>query len=153
MRRRVLRRRHTRVSRDPSAPFSVSLTYDVVTPESAEHGDVEDRGYVYEDERMSLGDVVREMNRRGPWEEVQVDRHLLRAYESEGSVNYRTGAETTHAIHVRGSERAIKRLAQYLESGHASVRFPRAARDRRRTRRVRRSRLVRTRRARRSRRR
>lgn len=136
--------RRAAVARDPSEPFSVSMTYEVVTPESAEYGDAEDRGYEYEDRRMSLGDVVRELHRKGPWDEVQVHSTLLRAYGADGDVDYRTGAETRYDLHVRGSERAIKRLAQYLESGHAGVRFPRAARDR--VRRAGRRRLVRRRR-------
>lgn len=116
--------RAVRSKRDPAQPFSVSMTYEVVTPESAEHGDVEDQGYDYEDEAMSLTDVVREVQKHGPYDEIQeMPDHragsrgaLLRLYESEGSVNYRTGAETRHALHIRGSERAIRRLAQVLES-------------------------------------
>lgn len=112
--------RRDRSRRDPAEPFSVSMTYEVVTPESAEHGDVEDRGYDYQDKRMSLSDVVREVESHGPYDEIQEmdDRRgaLLRLYESDGSTDYRTGAETRHQLHIRGSERAIRRLAQVLDS-------------------------------------
>lgn len=118
--------------RDPAEPFSVSMTYEIITPESAEHGDVEDQGYDYQDKRMSLSDVVREVESHGPYDEIQEMSDsrgaLLRLYESEGSINYRTGAETRHALHIRGSERAIRRLAQVLASRDVG-------RDRSRTRR------------------
>lgn len=121
-------RMRRRSRRDPRAPFSVSMTYEVVTPESAEHGDVEDRGYDYEDERMTLTEVVTEVRRKGPWEEAQImpayergkrgpQGALLRLYPSgEGDINYRTGAETRHTLHIRGSDRAIRRLADVLKA-------------------------------------
>lgn len=45
----------------------VSRYYEVITPESAEQGDAEERGEVYTGREMSIRDVVREIrdNTRG----------------------------------------------------------------------------------------
>lgn len=96
-------------------PFSVSVTYETWDEESREAGDTDDKGYEYEDARMSLSDVVRELDNYGPFDEVQVMGTLLRAYVADADQNLRTGEDTMRAIHVRGSERAIRRLAAAYE--------------------------------------
>lgn len=96
----------------PTKPFKVSKTYDVVTPESAEHGDVDDRGHDFEDEPMSLREALREIRNIGPECGSHVTPHGGRVsiYGTDSDTDYRTGAETTHAIHVRGKDRNLKRL-------------------------------------------
>lgn len=126
--------RRRRISRDPAERFIVDVTFDLVTPESAADGDVEDRGYEVEDSRENMRGVLRLMSRYGPWEdgevsdgEVSGDRRvrenaLVRFYGSDSeTVNWRTGAEKSYAIHIRGTERAIDRLIDVLEANDYDV--------------------------------
>ena len=70
--------------------------------------------------------MVRELKNRGPGEHdsspftLHPNATLLRFYYSGDGCGTRreieTGEVTNHAIHIRGSVRAIKRLAGYLDS-------------------------------------
>lgn len=78
------------------------VTYDVVTPESAEHGDVAERGFVLPgnwhasvddpgEAAMSLREAVRlcyPQEDAGSW-----------FAECDGRVDYRTGAEERRSLH------------------------------------------------------
>jgi hypothetical protein len=76
------------------------VTYEIITPESAEHGDAEERGYVLPggwrtdddgEADMTLRDAMRlagpQEDAGGWWCEV------------DGRQNYRTGAEERRSIH------------------------------------------------------
>jgi len=100
-------------------PFTVSKTYETWDEDALEAGETNDRGYEYEDENMSLRDVVREIE-NGRWEhdcmpfELPRGATLLRLYSADSDVDYRSGESTSTALHIRGSARAIRRLAEYL---------------------------------------
>lgn len=131
---RVTRKRRPAASRvtgsDPEATqhFTVSKTYEVVTPESAEEGDVEDRGFEYEKTKMSLRDLIREIEDLGSFEFdsspmtiAEIVRRgnagaSLTLYTMDSDTDYGTGAETSYALHVKGSPRAMKRLGEILIS-------------------------------------
>ena len=106
------------VERDASKPFKVGKSYEIVTPESAEHGDAEERGWVFDTEPMTLRETMREIEKLGAFEpdSLPVPRKgtQLTLYETDGDVNYRTGAETRNALHIRASENAMRRLKQIL---------------------------------------
>ena len=106
------------IQRDPSKPFQVGKTYEVITPESAEHGDAEERGWVFGAEPMTLRETMREIGKLGAFEpdSSPVPRKGTRwtLYETDGDVNYRTGAETRNALHIRAPENAMRRLKQLL---------------------------------------
>ena len=83
-----------------------TITYDVVTPESAEQGDTADRGFVHPnggedtldsvppgaaDYRMTLSQAVRMMG--------CVEDGGAGFYECDGRENYTTGASTRYALH------------------------------------------------------
>jgi hypothetical protein len=123
-------KKRTTPKRDPEATqhFTVSKTYEVVTPESAEEGDVEDRGFEYEKTRMSLRDLIREIKDLGSFEFdsspmtiTEIVRRgnagaSLTLYTMDTHTNYQTGAETSYALHIKGSPRAMKRLGEILIS-------------------------------------
>lgn len=102
------------------------VTYDIVTPESAEHGDSAERGFVmpggwqYDIETvladkesnysMSLRDAINLIGcveDSGSW-----------FTETDGRQNYKTGAETTYSLHppdnITGA--SYRRLARLLKS-------------------------------------
>ena len=45
--------------------FLVSRTFSEITPESAEHGDFSDTGFVYQDEVLTLSELKSEIRRAG----------------------------------------------------------------------------------------
>lgn len=111
--------------------FTVSKTFDVVTPESAEHGDIADSGFEYQDRAMTLREVLRTIESEGctepsSWpctlENFANGRVWFTSVDPD--VDYRTGESTTYAIHVDGSSRNLARLYRFL-----SAKYPRAFRN------------------------
>jgi hypothetical protein len=109
------------------------VTYDTVTPESAEHGDVEERGFVLP--RDSLCDMSE--SPCGPAFVPIKAKHALTLrealdllgllesggdgssyYECDGRQNYRTGAETRYTFHLPDNATAAstERVARLLVS-------------------------------------
>jgi hypothetical protein len=83
-----------------------SITYEIVTPESAEHGDAEERGFHLEG--LSFGEVmaeIRSLGLRGAYCEadscpVTIDCPPRWFTYAEGIENYETGARTYYAVHL-----------------------------------------------------
>jgi hypothetical protein len=90
-------------------PNVFTVTYDIVTPESAEHGDAEEIGFVHanggqdelsivpmgaEDYKMGLREALSLM---GGMEDGGSGESF---YETDGRQNYQTGAETRYAFHI-----------------------------------------------------
>ena len=106
------------------AQFFVSKTYDTWDEEALEAGDTDDRGFEFEDEPMTLREVLKALDGMGA---VEPSRTLTRSALVRGHVwfstvdaetNHRTGDVTNHALHIRGSERAMGRLADVLLAKH-----------------------------------
>ena len=78
-----------------------SVTYDIVTPESAADGDVADSGYLLED--CSLRDAIREMDhclvQPSVWP-FDPSYPWLSFYEVDGETDVRTGETTSKAFHL-----------------------------------------------------
>ena len=90
------------------------VTYEIVTPESAEHGDAEDRGFI--DEGCSFRDAV--MLVSGHATEPS-DSHVSYARwftHHNYSNDFMTGAEESRSIHIPDSvsEASRKRIAKLL---------------------------------------
>lgn len=93
-----------------STLFTVGVTYDVVTPESAEHGDFADSGWTVEKEPHTLRDALSVLRRYGPYDSVSDTYNGVSMYESDADVDFRTGAATRYCVHIEGSSRNIARL-------------------------------------------
>lgn len=115
--------------RDPSKPFMVGKTYEIVTLESAEQGDIEESGWAFDTEPMTLRETIREVERLGSFEadSSPVPRRGTRItlYELDGTINYRTGAETRHALHIKAPQNAMSRLKQILADNVRGFRLSR----------------------------
>lgn len=114
-------------------PFTVSITYDGVTRSGRD-----EEGYVFEDYPMTLGYTLGKIESYSPYDEVQElpeggGRALLRLYGADSHTD-RTGSERRYTLHIRGSERAIRRLARMAESRGGRARDRSRQRRRRRTR-------------------
>lgn len=86
--------------------FSVNQTYEVVTPESAEHGDFESAGFDFEDQDFDLRDLVEYIKDKGFYNDGGSD--WLSTADSEQ--NYQTGAETSRNLHITASPRNLERI-------------------------------------------
>jgi hypothetical protein len=106
------------------------VTYDIVTPESAECGETEERGFLHPVANIpfsieecksdddftrtgTLGELVRECENLG----VTFNHDCDWLYCVDGSTNYRTGAVTTYAVHLVGEaeQRNIARIGRLIE--------------------------------------
>lgn len=101
---------------NPSRNPRVVVTYEVVTPESAEFGDVDDRGFVDEDgyeidpdEDETLGEATAKYLRHDVVEASSSHFHPGIWYIGEASPNYRTGAERTYSYHLKDFTEAEQR--------------------------------------------
>ena len=103
------------------AQFFVSKTYETWDAEALEFGETSDRGYEFENEPMSLRDVFRALRDMGGIEPSSMP--LTREDVIRGRVWFRDvdgyddwGDVTHHSLHVRGSDRAMRRFADALQS-------------------------------------
>lgn len=95
--------------------YTVSQTYQTVTPESAELGDFEDQGYEFEDYDMTISDVLRELREQGN-EYLELFGDELRIYGWTYTIDYKTGEDKTRCLHVYGKKRNLERLKKIIES-------------------------------------
>ena len=77
--------------------FSITKTYQLVTEESAEHGDLADHGVVWEDV-VSLRDLIGILREYSYLSSTHVDSWTWA--ESDPDLNFSTGAYTTYHLHV-----------------------------------------------------
>lgn len=101
---------------DKATPFSVAISYEVVTPESAEIGDADERGWTNEGEELTLGDTLATLRRYAPYDDIQDNGTRASFYEADGTHDYRTGADRRQCVHVTASPRALSRLVRYARA-------------------------------------
>ena len=105
--------------------LTVSVTYDIVTPESAENGDAEERGFKVEREPWLFRDVVRWIRQHSvepscyPCRADNVLRGGVWLGETEGGIDYRTGAVTYLQLHL--SEGSTRYWLKALRMGGVKV--------------------------------
>jgi hypothetical protein len=93
--------------------LSLSVSFDVVTEESAEHGDFAETGWVVEGERVTFREALSEIGSRGYPVGIHVRHDALTIFH-EAEADYRTGEHTSEATHVQGDRRAVARLARIV---------------------------------------
>lgn len=97
--------------------YNVTLTIDIVTPESASEGRIASTETRLEDADMTLSQVLDTIKDEigsfqnfspGSWSQV---------LQSTGvDTDYYTGNETSNAMHISGSPRAMQKLSDILET-------------------------------------
>lgn len=80
--------------------FLVSKTFERVTEESAQNGDAEERGFVFEDEIMDFDDVVRELRTQGYYDPSSSHLSGLRWVSTEPEQDFSDGSYTIYSLHV-----------------------------------------------------
>lgn len=107
--------------------YTVNFTYSTVTPESAEHGDCSDGGFLHEGNEYSMNepetcadilanpgdyettykaDEIEDIIDAAAQLGVDIDAEGVRAGgsfygEGEGDIDYRTGETTTYVVHIK----------------------------------------------------
>jgi hypothetical protein len=84
----------------------VAVTYDMVTPESAEHGDVADSGFAVSPEPMRFREALATLTEYGPYDHDNGEDF----YSADALIDYRTGESTRYAVHIAGSAPNLARL-------------------------------------------
>lgn len=92
------------------AKIRYDVTYEIITPESAEEGDVDERGYEHKGLTAdSVTDMVRTLRNDGATEASSSHWHKGLWYTAYGDQDYRDGSTTNRSFHIRAPE-AVQRL-------------------------------------------
>jgi hypothetical protein len=79
-----------------------TVTYDIVTEESAIDGDFEESGFIEEDGLGSLKDIISECQDRGASMGMSVSSPTAVSLYSEGQIeDYSTDETITYAVHIK----------------------------------------------------
>ncbi|MFM1566061.1 MAG: hypothetical protein ACKJRP_03965 [SAR86 cluster bacterium] len=105
--------------------ITIDFTYDTVTPESAENGDVAECGFItpgfwrypniedYERKQWAIGDLAYLID-FAKYLGITFDGHDF--YSVDPDINYRTGEETRYGMHIDGVTPATEaRIARLLD--------------------------------------
>ena len=99
--------------------FTVSVTYEVVTDESAEHGDAAERGYEIENEEMDYEDfcrLVQDRNYSEPSSSVVTDRMWFRTPDPEQSrAFFENGERKFYSLHLKAVDGESPTPEDYAE--------------------------------------
>ena len=100
---------------EPEDKKRIAITYEIVTPESAEHGDAEERGWIDEegvdmtpdkydidDGLTAVSKAVEFLRNEGVVEASSSQFHQGVWYIGQEIPNYKTGAVETRSYHLRG---------------------------------------------------
>ena len=79
--------------------IAISKTFEIVTPESAEHGDAESRGFEFKDEPTSFRELVDLMKEHPQGSSSPCSGDVHAWFTSYGETCYKTGEERTTSIH------------------------------------------------------
>ena len=105
--------------------ITIDFTYDVVTPESAEFGDVAESGFIapgmwrypdledYERNEWAIGDLAYLIHFA---KSLGITCDGDNFYSVDPDINYRTGESTTYGMHIAGVTPAtFERIARLLD--------------------------------------
>ena len=94
--------------------FLVSKTYEIWDEEAYEAGDTDDRGFIFEDQRMTAREIIEEIVNNGiqsasatNWKK-QISNVWLSS--NDGIQDYQTGDTTYYSLHIKASNRQLKRI-------------------------------------------
>lgn len=94
----------------------ISKTYQTITPESAEDGDIADQGFVFEDEPYTFRELLRLIQMEG-FNSVSCSPATGEPYEwldTYPEPDYQTGEETIYSLHF--SRNNESRAAKYWKA-------------------------------------
>jgi hypothetical protein len=108
------------------AEFTLDVTYDVVTPESAERGDFEESGFESEDLKFdSLAEMALYMQENGAsGSETGGGIKNPSWYTADPDIDYQSGHETSHGFHVQTdlTPEQVSELQLYMDMPEQELR-------------------------------
>ena len=78
--------------------LKLSMTYEIITPESAENGEAEESGFVFENEECTARELARYIEREG-FTEPSCSHGVPQWLTCYGSQGYETGEYENRSIH------------------------------------------------------
>lgn len=96
----------------------ITKTYQVISPESAEIGDFEDQGFDYQDQEMTLREVLSEVERGGftEWSSSGGFHNGIWLSTIDPDRDMQSGNETYYSLHFSAnSERVQKRIFNLIQ--------------------------------------
>lgn len=91
----------------------LSITYENWTADDLEHGDTDDRGYLYED--TDLWTFVQALGRV---EDVERTFNGARLYCTSFVSDYAAGVLTQYTGHIKGTPSTVERILRVLRAKH-----------------------------------
>jgi hypothetical protein len=99
----------------------ISKTYETVTQDSAEAGEAEDSGFVFEDESMTFRELIGEIHRGGYCYSSSYPCYGRAGdcLTTEADIDYQTGEQTSYSLHFSHNnnprlERYWRKALQYV---------------------------------------
>ncbi len=104
-------------------PIIVSKTFELVTPESAEHGDSEDTGFIFEDQEYTFSELLSELQNEGYMHlsnSGEIDENTWITSEHTQDRDYfEKGHETRYSLHL--SSDSHSRYLKYWKAALKTV--------------------------------
>ena len=85
--------------------FNVGVTFSETTPESAEHGDTSDNGWINEPQRMTLKETIDTIKEHYVYENFQDSGSSQSLYGEYYTQDYYTGTGRQEAVHIDADRR------------------------------------------------
>ena len=79
--------------------MKMNKTYETITPESAEKGEVAERGFIFKDKEMTFSEICQMIEEDGYIHPSDSNDYCPRWISTEGETDYRTGEETIYSLH------------------------------------------------------
>lgn len=82
----------------------VSKTFEVVSPESAAHADIEDSGFCFENQQMTVEELMDDMTSFVECSQYPVPKtkpNRVWFTEIEGTINFTSGCTETFSWHIK----------------------------------------------------
>jgi hypothetical protein len=97
-----------------SMKYKVSKCYETWNEEALEAGDTDDRGFIFQDQKMSLTELVNEIVNSGitdpsTWPLRKITDSIWLS-SVDGNENYNTGEKTFYSLHIKASNRQMRRI-------------------------------------------
>jgi len=83
-----------------------SKTYEIITEETAENGEADDAGFIFQGEPFTFRELVQELRYFPHLSRTEIDRWTW--VTSEAEQNYRTGEHRSESLHFAGPEHKAK---------------------------------------------
>lgn len=94
--------------------LKISMTYEIITEDSAAEGEAEETGFVFEDVEYSPTDLLREITHNG-FTEPSCSAGIPHWITCHGDMDYKTGEYENRSIHPGQDKQSKKVWAKVIQ--------------------------------------